>query len=80
MKRLKLSTSGRRYDNEALNEFVCSNGLNRDTFNNLYGLLYSDDSGFCMNENEPYRMFDIVDESKFTIFMMKYPQLILSVE
>lgn len=80
MKRLKLSTNGRKYGKEEQKEFVIYTGLNTSIFNDVYGLEYTITSGYSIDFMEPYRMFNIVDESKFTMFALKYSHLIISIE
>ena len=80
MKRLKLSTNHRKYGNEELKEFVIYTGLNAVILNDVYGLEYTITSGYSIDFMEPYRMFNIIDECKFTMFALKYSHLIISIE
>ena len=57
------------------------NGFNLETFNDNYGLLLTAERGYRGEGSKvSYRVFNIIDEAKFSLFMLKYPQLIISVE
>lgn len=76
IKSVLLSSSISDWDNAG--ELLDGRFLLLNIFRDEYGMVQ--DSGLTMKHyNHPYHEFDVVDESKFTIFVLKYPELVKNI-